>query len=250
MNMSIQEYEQLQPHAKFEDVIFFTPNSHCVWRVETLRTKEPDTYDWVSRMGAGDILYDVGANMGQYSLLAAKAGATVHAFEPESQNFALLCRNVAINTNFGHRVVPWPLALSSANGFDSFHVQQLTPGNSCNSFGESVDYHLKPKNYRFKQGCFGTTMDAFAFTFGPPTHVKIDVDGLEHRVIAGMTSYVLQHVKSVLVETNTALPEHLAITEKLAEFDLVPDLELAEQSRRKEGPFAGIGNIIYNRKGV
>ena len=43
------------------------------------------------------VVIDVGANIGYYSLLAAQAGATVYAFEPEPHNFDLLQRNVALN---------------------------------------------------------------------------------------------------------------------------------------------------------
>ena len=44
-----------------------------LWRAQTFATKEPDTLDWLrSELRPGDVLYDVGANIGQYSLYAAK----------------------------------------------------------------------------------------------------------------------------------------------------------------------------------
>jgi hypothetical protein len=45
----------------------------------------------------GDVFYDVGANVGSYTLLAATAGARVHAFEPSPPTAARLRRNVALN---------------------------------------------------------------------------------------------------------------------------------------------------------
>src|SRR5882757_3510129 len=105
--MDIKEYEILQPNATFEGITFLTPNSHCLWRVQTLATKEVDTIAWLSKMQSGEVLFDVGANMGQYSLIAAKKGLTVYAIEPESQNFALLCRNIAVN-KMGELVKPFP----------------------------------------------------------------------------------------------------------------------------------------------
>lgn len=247
--MNLSEFEQLQPHIVLDGITWLTPNQHCAWRIDTLYSKEPDTIAWVNGMQMGDVLFDVGANMGQYSLLAAKKGVRVHAFEPESQNFALLCRNIAIN-KMGGLVTPWAIALSDASSFAQFHVQQLLAGNSCNSFDAAVDYHLQPREYVFQQGCYGCRMDYFAGASGvsvQPTHIKIDVDGLEHKVLAGATN-CLKSARSVLVETNTHLLEHREIEAKMADFGFLPDREAAEIARRKEGAFAGIGNVIYYKK--
>lgn len=246
--MKLQEYEQIIPHVSAEGVTWITPNTQCAWRIETLLTKEPDTIAWLNTMQPGDVLYDVGANMGQYSLLAAKRGVRVHAFEPESQNFALLCRNIAVN-DFNECVTPWPIALSCKPGLSTFYVQQLAPGNSCNSYGDSVNYQLRPKEFAFKQGCGAATLDFLATTFDEPTHIKIDVDGFEHKVLQGAKG-TLVRVKSVLVETNRNLDEHLEIEPMMAEFGLFPDREAAEKALRRDGPFKDIGNVIYYRRGA
>lgn len=252
--MNIEEYEVLQPNLQYEVtpntvpptmLTFLTPNQQCAWRVTSLDTKEPDTITWLSRMRPGETLFDVGANIGQYALIAAKKGVTVHAFEPESQNFALLCRNIAINKL--ENITAWPLALSDSTGFDYFYSQGVAVGGSCSSYGDSVNFHLQPKNYAVRQGCAAITMDEFTDKYDFPTHVKIDVDGLEHRVIGGMGA-VLAVVDSVLVELNTALPEHMRIYEIMEDYGLAPDVETANAARRTEGPFTGIGNVIFYRK--
>jgi hypothetical protein len=79
---------------------------------------------------------------------------------------------------------------------------------------------------------------------GYPTHIKIDVDGFEHKVVTG-ANQSLRYVQSVLIEINTALPEHLDLIEGMKKFGLHPDLETAEKARRKDGPFKGIGNCIF-----
>jgi FkbM family methyltransferase len=246
MSMSLTDYEQLHPHITYDGITFVTPNTHCAWRVESLETKEPDTMAWIKAMPKDAVLFDIGANMGQYSMVAAKRGITVHAFEPESQNFALMCRNLAMN-KFPGVITPWPIALSDCEGFDSFFVTSLMPGGSCNSFGEAVDYHLRPKKFPFRQGCYGTTLNNFCQLFGIPTHIKLDVDGIEHKILIGARD-VLPQVQSVLVEINTALPEHMALFELMAECGFEPDMATAEQARRKDGPFKGVGNVIWYRK--
>lgn len=244
--MNIDEYEALQPNVKFEDLTFLTPNRHCAWRVETLETKEPDTMAWIRSMLPGEIFYDVGSNMGQYAMVAAQRGLFVHAFEPESQNFALLCRNIAIN-NLGDKITPWPLALMDEPSIDIFHSQMMSAGGSCNSYGLEVNFKLQPKKYPFRQGCMAYTMDDFSDKYNLPAHIKIDVDGFEHKVLAGAGA-CLTVAKSVLVELNTQLPEHLAIYEIMADHGLFPDTATAEIARRKEGAFTGIGNVIFYRK--
>lgn len=244
--MNIEEYETLQPNMVYNDLTFLTPNRQTAWRVSSLDSKEPDTIAWLAKMRAGETLWDVGSNMGQYALIVAKKGVIVHAFEPESQNFALLCRNIGIN-NLGESVTAWPLAVSNESGFAYFYVQSLQVGGSCSSYAEPVNFHLQPKQYAVRQGAGAVTGNEFADKYGFPTHIKIDVDGLEHKVIAGMGG-VLPEVQSVLVELNTALPEHMRIYEIMADHGLHPDTETAEKARRKEGPFAGIGNVIFYRK--
>lgn len=247
--MNIAQYEQLTPHACAYDLVWLTPNQHCVWRVESLMTKEPDTIAWINAMEPSDVLFDVGANMGQYAMLAAKRGIHVHAFEPESQNFALMVRNIAIN-KLGDLITPWPIALSDRSGLDTFFVTTLVAGGSCNSFGDSIDYHLHEKTFPTTQGCYGGTLCDFANQFGYPTHIKIDVDGIEHRILEGARGFLLSSVKSVLVETNTHLKEHREIETLMAMYGLFPDKATAEIARRKDGPFEGIGNVIYHRVGI
>lgn len=245
--MDIKEYEQLQPNVVYQSgthkITFLTPNAHCAWRVETLNTKEPDTIAWLAKMQTGETLFDVGSNMGQYALIAAKNGVKVHAFEPESQNFALLCRNIGVNTAFD-LVTPWPLALSDRSSIDFFYSQSLLVGGSCSSYGESVNYHLQPRTYPIKQGSMSVTLDAFADQYGYPHHIKLDVDGLEHKVLAG-AKLALKNCESVLVELNSSLPEHTAIYDLMKKSDLKPDMLTAAQAQRKEGPFKGIGNVIF-----
>jgi len=67
-----------------------------------------------SFLRSGDIFVDVGANIGLFSLIAARAvgeGGAVYAFEPARQNYQRLCDNVALNQL--RNVTCLPLALSS-----------------------------------------------------------------------------------------------------------------------------------------
>lgn len=242
--MDLAEYEQIVPNVQTEGLTFITPNQHCAWRANSLLTKEPDTIAWIRSMEPGEKLIDVGANIGQYAMLAARRGVLVHAFEPEAQNFALLVRNIAIN-NLQDTCTPWPVALSDHLSIEILHLSSLTPGGSCHSYGDSLNYHGEPKQFPYKQGSIATTLDHFCARFGYPNHIKIDVDGFEHKVLAGGL-VTLKNVRSVLVEINSNYKEHTEIVLPLmADYGFSYDEDQVLTARRADGPFKGIGNMIF-----
>ena len=61
------------------------PNWLAGWRVDTFSSKEPETLEWIDSLPEGSVLWDVGANVGLYSVYAAKKRrCRVWAFEPWS----------------------------------------------------------------------------------------------------------------------------------------------------------------------
>jgi hypothetical protein len=71
-----------------------------LWRAETLLTKEPETIAWLNYYTSkGGTFYDVGANIGVYSLYAAikNPQLSVYAFEPVKNNFISLLNNKKLN---------------------------------------------------------------------------------------------------------------------------------------------------------
>lgn len=246
--MDLAEYEQIVPNLPYNDLTFITPNQHCAWRVSSLDTKEPDTIAWLRSMNPGETLFDIGANIGQYSLIAAKKGLRVHAFEPEAQNFALLVRNIAIN-HLSEFCTPWPVALSDHLSMEVLNLSSLIAGGSCHSYGDSRDFHGKPKTFPYRQGSISTTLDHFCARYGLPTHIKLDVDGFEHKVLLGMADSQLSRVKSVLVELNMNYPEHVEnVIPRMKRLGFTYDPSQVEAARRKEGPFKDVGNWIFWRE--
>ena len=64
------------------------------WRVfkraKSYSTKEPDTLDWLDSFEPNTCYFDIGANIGQYSLYPARKygrGVQIYAFEPQSNNY-------------------------------------------------------------------------------------------------------------------------------------------------------------------
>ncbi|HSD41822.1 MAG TPA: FkbM family methyltransferase [Burkholderiales bacterium] len=193
---------------------------------------------------------DIGANVGMYSIFAAKVcGTTVHAFEPESQNYAVLNQNIMLN-EVDKTVSAYCAALSDRVGFDRLYLSEFVAGGSCHSWGAPLDFHNRPRGSPFVQGCFSTTIDA-AVASGAlpvPTHIKIDVDGLEHAVLAGARGILGNAaLRSVLVELNTNLDEHWGIVDLMLDHGFDYSRDQAERAQCHEGPFKGVGNYVFRR---
>ena len=232
------------------EVRYVTPNHHTRWRVDTMFTKEPDTLQWIAGFGAGETLFDIGANVGMYSIWAAKTrGVRVLSFEPESQNYAALNLNIDANA-LGTLVSAYCVAVSDKTAFSTLYLSEFVMGGSCHNFGEPLDPHYQPMRPAFAQGCFATTVDELvaAHGFPVPDHIKIDVDGIEPKVIAGARTTIADtKVKSVLVEINTNLDDHWEIVDFMLDSGFKYSQEQVNAAARTEGNFAGVGNYVFRR---
>jgi FkbM family methyltransferase len=225
---------------------FYTPNDTTAWRARTLLTKEPATTAWVNSMNPGDVLYDIGANVGGYTMLAGVRGVKVISFEPEAGNYALLCRNIELNKI---DATAYCLALSDRTGLSSLYLASTEVGGSCNSFGEQVGFDLRERK-GIKQGAAGVALDEIRNDLPAPTHIKIDVDGFEHKVIAGMRVLLegSSSVQSLLIEVNSNLPQHQQMIADFAEMGYHHDQAQFNEAARKDGPFKGCGECIFTRR--
>ncbi len=252
--ISLAQYEKINPVIKLEVngkvLAYSTPNSHTAWRVQTLFTKEPDTIAWINGFAEGCVLYDVGANVGMYTLYAAvMRGARVLAFEPESQNYGLLNKNIFSN-QLDMLVQAYPVALSDAMGFDKLYLSQFIIGGSCHNFADTLDFGGRPFKPGYAQGCFAIALDQLVEQqgFPMPDHIKIDVDGIEHKVVSGAKRALESgQIKSVLIEINTNLPDHMATVRMMESLGYRWSPEQVALAQRADGAFKGIGNYIFTR---
>ncbi len=113
--------------------------------------KEPETARLFKEViRPGDTVVDIGANVGFFSLLAARLVGTagrVYAFEPEPQNFALLTKNIALNGYthvVAYRKAVWRRAglvkLYLSNALDT-GAHTLRPKHATRYFDQDRDGH-------------------------------------------------------------------------------------------------------------
>lgn len=187
--------------VSFGNLYFLTSNPLLLWRARTLLTKEPETISWINSFHEDDILFDIGANVGMFSVYAGARGIKTYSFEPESSNYYLLNRNILRN-NLSSKVLAFNIALSDYENFSTLALSSDTPGAAHTSFMGSSGSDESSGSI-FNQGCFGTTLDALVgmYKFVVPNHIKIDVDGLEQRIIYGARELLRNpSLKSILVE--------------------------------------------------
>ena len=167
---------------------------NCASQTEYRRIKKPKPWDaqiadWIDSFTTDDVFYDIGANIGVFSLLTAKRHGRhvrVFSFEPAFDTFAALSRNVLLN-KLEAFVTPLQIALFDETGLQPFHYQELGAGAALHAVGEAVDYSLRRFEPAAVQPVLAFKLDDLVESFGlpRPTRIKLDVDGTESRVLAG-----------------------------------------------------------------
>ncbi len=154
----------------------------------------------------GSVFYDVGANVGFFSLLAARlAGpeAKVLSFEPIKENVSKLSENVRRNQFDNVRI--FPIALGAANGERTFQLSESPTWGKFKGVAQEV-----PNKYVRDITVQVRRLDDLvsAENLPPPEFIKIDVEGAELEVIEGARDTLVRYGPTLMIElhgTNEAL---------------------------------------------
>ena len=182
---------------------FSVPNRLNQFRVDTFSTKEPETLEWIDSFSEDSILWDIGANIGLYSVYAAKSKrCKVFAFEPSVFNLELLARNINLN-NLNKQISIIPIALSESISLNQMQFTSTDWGGASSTFGKDIGWDGNKLEDIFSIQTISCSIDKAVslFKFPVPEHIKMDVDGIEHFILEGGKD-VLKKVKSVSIEIN------------------------------------------------
>lgn len=151
--------------------------------VGTYERKEAKKF--AGMVSANDVVFDVGAQAGYYSLIAARKGAKVYAFEPLRENLEILKRNIALN-NLSVKIYPYavsdksgPVLFGRKEG-ESLLMARIGEGQETKCV--TLDEIIKKESLR-------------------PTIIKIDAEGYEDNVLTGARRFIEKYHPKLMVAT-------------------------------------------------
>jgi FkbM family methyltransferase len=138
----------------------------------------------------GDIVFDVGAQIGVFSVCAAsqKAGR-VYSFEPMPENFSLLEKNICINNL--HNIEAVPAALAKDEGQKDFFLSENTGGHSLCGSDKQKKITVESRN-----------LAAFIAEkkIEKIDYFKIDCEGGEYEIFFSAPDEVFAKIKKIAME--------------------------------------------------
>lgn len=159
----------------------------------------------LSKINKEDVFYDIGANIGYYTIITARRLRDVIAFEPYSKTYELLKKNVALNVL--KNVKKYNLGIGQGVGNKILYVPSK---KNLAFFSEEVSRNEK---HIIKEEVPIVSLDHFLENFSPPppTWIKMDVEGYEYSVIKGAKDVLGKYKPKIFMElhTNRVEKEHL-----------------------------------------
>jgi len=137
-------------------------------------------------VASGDLVFDVGANVGNRVEVFLKLKNKVVAIEPQAE-----CRRI-LTAKFGNKINIIPKGLGEK---EEIRTMYISPSSTISSF--AVDWIDLVKQKRFKNEQWNqteqieiTTLENVISKFGIPAFIKIDVEGFELEVLKGLKTPV------------------------------------------------------------
>jgi FkbM family methyltransferase len=156
---------------------------------------EPSVQEAMRRhITKGAVVWDVGANLGFFSLVAARLGATVHAFEPVAQNAEKVRVNARVN-GFEQAIEVHEVAVAAQAGRQPLLVVKDA------SWSHLADRGVHAQTADVVEVAVVSLDD---LSTAPPTFLKIDVEGSELAVLQGAERLLRDSHPVLVIEVHVA----------------------------------------------
>jgi len=143
-----------------------------------------------------EVTLDIGANIGNHALVLSTHSKNVYAFEPVQHVYEVLTKNIA--TNHRSNILAFQIALSDSAGSQTIYLNESNIGSSS----------LNPFENASDQQTINTAIgDDFlkAYSINTVDFIKIDVEGFEGQVIAGLQKTIKASRPTVVMEWKSPL---------------------------------------------
>jgi FkbM family methyltransferase len=137
---------------------------------------------------------DIGANIGVFSIYAAKLGASkIYAFEPNKEAFKVLCKNIKAN-NFEGKIIPFNLAVTKHGNPVKIPIKSSTTNKIA-----SLTDHTREDLYEMVDSI---TLEEIIKT-NRIEHVdllKMDCEGAEYEIVSSLTNDICMKIDEIRME--------------------------------------------------
>jgi FkbM family methyltransferase len=218
-NQSLKKIITHSSKNKTIKLSLFTPNCICRYRADSFSTKEPETLEWIDDSEDNGVLFDIGANIGLYSLYYTVSNkGKAYAFEPSVFNLALLAKNIFEN-NLQDKIKIITNPLTQENQFANFTLSNIEEGGALSAFGVEYGHDGEIIKKSLSYQTLGLSLDFLLrnkIITDYPNLIKIDVDGIEHLILAGAVETLKNpSCKTVLIEISNLFVEQAQSATKI-----------------------------------
>jgi FkbM family methyltransferase len=202
--------------AEFGSVpIYVSPSAGLKFLAKRMADTDPTLFALLrAHVRPGQVIWDVGANVGLFSFAAAAiAGPSgrVFAFEPDTWLVQMLRRSARVQPASSAPVEILPVAVARETAFRSFNIAARSRAASFLSGYGSTQIG----GVAASQTVMAVSLDWAACKLPPPAILKIDVEGAELEVLEGARELLTQHRPVVLCEVSGEAAE--AVTRLLSQ---------------------------------
>lgn len=156
---------------------------------------------WIALCKKAEIIFDIGANTGVFSLVAASnnSSAKIYAFEPLPQTFKILDKNILKNS---FNIQPVQFAVSDQEGSSTFYFPE--EGNIYSSTLSAAHFasHNQSKATEIKVNMVTLANFIESNSIQKLDLIKIDAEGNDLNVFKGMGPYLARFRPNIIVEVH------------------------------------------------
>jgi FkbM family methyltransferase len=175
---------------------------------------ETENLDFIDTINPNEVLYDLGACEGRFSIYAALKGVRVISFEPEAKNFLVFSQNIVINAIGEDRLKAINAGVGAKNGNAIINIGQPWEGGHQKVVEHGEIRNDLNFNFVENQEIKLFSIDSFVEkeNYPPPNYLKIDIDGSEMPFLIGATKTLKsKELKGIIFELNESDPNFLKI---------------------------------------